>query len=446
LTSYERSLPREARKARGVFYTPDWIVDRIVSSVVRPGDTVLDPACGAGAFLQAALRITPHVTGIDTDADALRLAAGNAPGATLIHADGLTHDCATYDVVIGNPPYLSIDDYGLNTPELRARFKHVYRDKTDLAYYFLARAVELARRSIGFIVSRAFLEAYKADNLRRFLTAHTVIREIVEFNDRIFADAGVATCIVILDKREGTPSPAPWIIVPDPVRHLHAKIDSAGTPVGEILVVGQGMQTGRNNVFGGFTSGDPSFYRKRARNSDIQAFSIRDRGEHILYLEHVAEFGQLPPGIQRHLLAHRAELESRAAYRRGDCEWWKYTWPLHKELYGRPRMLCPYLAATNRFAIDSHNEFLSLTDTTVLFDNGQPEDLRYIAALLNSRLLTWRFRTIGKLKGQGQREYFWNSVSRLPIRRSSDPYTPLDDQAVYKLYDLTESEIALVDS
>lgn len=37
--------------------------------------------------------------------------------------------------------------------------------------------------------------------------------------------------------------------------------------------------------------------------------------------------------------------------------------------------------------------------------------------LLNSKLLTFRFQFIGKLKSNGILEYFWNSVSKLPIRR-----------------------------
>lgn len=454
VTAYEQSLSRAERKARGIFYTPPAIVDYIVDRCVRPGDSVLDLACGAGAFLVAALRKTPHVTGIDVDAEALKLAAAAAPGATLHCADALFHPIEPADVVIGNPPYLSIDDWGLNTGGLRRRFAAIYRDKTDLSYYFLARAVELCRRSTGFIISRSFLEAYKADRLREFLSARVEIREIVDLADRRpFDDAGIGTCIVILDKRPtlvpGTS--APWTPVPAPIAELNAKIDAAGTPVGDILIVGQGMQTGRNSVFGRRSAAEmtewkvpPALRRKRAANSDIQPGWIRDRGEHLLYLEEVARFDDLPEGVRAHLLAHEAELKSRAAYRRGDCEWWKYTWPLHKSLYHRKRILCPFLASSNRFAVEGTGEFLSLTDTTVLFDNGQEEDLEAIAALLNSKLLSFRFRTIGKHKGNGIREYFWNGVARLPIRRGAR--LPLDDAAVYALYGLTPAEIALVES
>ncbi|MCG2660455.1 MAG: restriction endonuclease subunit M, partial [Kiritimatiellae bacterium] len=113
----------------------------------------------------------------------------------------------------------------------------------------------------------------------------------------------------------------------------------------------------------------------------------------------------------------------RAAYKRGDCEWWKFTWPLHEEHYNRHRIICPYLASSNRFALDTNKEYLSLTDTTVLFENKQQESLLYLLGLLNSRLLTFRFRSIGKLKGGSIYEYFWNSISKLPIRRInfSDP-------------------------
>jgi hypothetical protein len=155
----------------------------------------------------------------------------------------------------------------------------------------------------------------------------------------------------------------------------------------------------------------------RARNSDIWRYEIRDSGEMLLYLEDFRKFDDLPPEVEEHLKAHQKELKERAAYQRGDCEWWKYTWPLHKERAHRAKLLCPYLATRNRFALDSDQKYLGLTDTTILYDADQPEDMRYLMGLLNSRLLSFRFASIGKLKSGGILEYFWNSVSKLPIRR-----------------------------
>ena len=146
--------------------------------------------------------------------------------------------------------------------------------------------------------------------------------------------------------------------------------------------------------------------------------------------------------MQKHLLAHADGLKKRAAYQRGDCEWWKFTWPLHEEHYGRKRIICPYLATFNRFALDEQGEFLSLTDTTVLFENGQLESLLYLLGVLNSKLLSFRFMSIGKLKSGGIYEYFWNSISKLPIRRITFS-DPADKARHDTMVQLVESMLAL---
>jgi hypothetical protein len=443
-----------------------------------------------------------------------------------------------FDAVVGNPPYLNIDEtWGkgdFRLAAIKASYPQIYNDKTDLLFYFLAHGVQVSRGGVGFIVSRAFLEAFKADKLRAFLVNNAAVRQIVDFrNTLIFKGIGITTCIVHLEvgteaadvdvrkhRVATTPEPpledaladseqfdamrvpqsrlgaAPWALTDPTVAALNDKLDAAGMPLGEVLLIGQGMQTGRNDVFGERTEAEIRNWRvprsgwfKRATNTDIQRYRIEDRGEYLLYPHDVGAFIQLPEGVRAHLTEHATELKKRAAYQRGNCQWWQYTWPLHAEHYGkRRRMLCPYLAKDNRFAIDESDEFLGLTDTTVLFESGQPEDIRYLLGLLNSRLLTFRFRNIGKLKSGGIYEYFWNSISRLPIRRI-DISNPEDmqlhdrmvglvdqmqaakrqeaaasghaaeiaarkcaaldrqiDALVYELYGLTDAEIALVEN
>jgi hypothetical protein len=217
----------------------------------------------------------------------------------------------------------------------------------------------------------------------------------------------------------------PWALMSPEIAQLSDKIDASGAPLSDVLLIGKGMETGRNDVFGGRTEVEMRLWRvpvgqyfQRATNTDIQRYQINGHEEYILFPCRVTAFAHLPAGVRAHLLNHASDLKARAAYQRGNCDWWQYTWPLHAEYYGkRKRILCPYLASANRFALDARDEYLSLTDTTVLFDNGQPESLLYLLGLLNSRLLTYRFRSIGKLKSGGIYEYFWNSVSRLSIRR-----------------------------
>jgi len=376
-----------------------------------------------------------------------------------------------FDAVIGNPPYLSVDDtWGRGDVRLayiKQAYREVYNDKTDLLFYFLKRAVDLSKGEVSFIVSRAFLEAYKADRLRGWLGENVRVREVLDFqNATVFQGVGITTGIIRLTTQKTGPATfrrflrqelplgmnadrlseeglfetlkveqsafgaEPWTFAETGTQDLLDRIDRQGEPVGTILHIGQGMQTGANQVFGRRTPDEIKEWSVprgqwfiRARNSDIERYHIEDSGERILYLEDAEAFSSLPKGVQAHLREHEEALKGRAAYQRGNCEWWKFTWPLHKQHAHRRKILCPYLAAENRFAIDEQKRFLGLTDTTVLYDSDQPEELRYIVGVLNSRLLTFRFRYIGKLKSGNVREYFENTVSRLPIPRlaASDP-------------------------
>ena len=371
-----------------------------------------------------------------------------------------------FDAVIGNPPYLNIDDMwgkgDVRAHAIKTQYPHIYNDKTDILFYFLAKSLELSKTHVGFIVSRAFLEAFKADKLRECLSSSAAINQIVDFrNFIVFHGVGITTCIIILqpkakptivtlykllhDKyyiddlsrqikdesifskitvKQEMLKETPWLLSSSSVSNINNKVDSAGTPLGNILIIGQGMQTGCNNIFGKRSLGEiskwrlkPTMFYKRARNSDIQRYFIRDCDEYLVFTNNVPSFDKLPVELQKYLTTNQTELKNRAAYKRDNCEWFHYTWPLHQEHYDKVKIYCPYLATSNRFALDDKREFLGLTDTTVLFNNDQPENILYLLGLLNSKLLTFRFKSIGKLKGGGVYEYFENSISKLPIRR-----------------------------
>lgn len=59
---YMHTVPRPLRKALGEFFTPQWLAEHTLSQAIALSDTsdgecrVLDPACGSGTFLVAALR------------------------------------------------------------------------------------------------------------------------------------------------------------------------------------------------------------------------------------------------------------------------------------------------------------------------------------------------------------------------------------------------------
>jgi SAM-dependent methyltransferase len=199
------------RKRLGAWYTPDTLVDHVVELVLDglPPTSdpvrVLDPACGDGRFLAAVgrrLGARAELVGCDIDADAVaaaRAALGSA--ATIIHADALAHDwdAGTFDIVVGNPPFLNQLSRA-TTRGGRSRFGG--GPYADTAAVFLALAVGLARHDGGraaMIVPVSILSARDAAPIRTGLLDNAALRHLWWSPTSLF-DAQVRTAALVFER------------------------------------------------------------------------------------------------------------------------------------------------------------------------------------------------------------------------------------------------------
>ena len=86
-------------RERGAYFTPSALAETLCRWAVRPGDRVLDPACGDGVFLRAARAMGARASGYDIEP-----ASARAAGAEC--ADFFDKPGGSYDAVVGNPPYV----------------------------------------------------------------------------------------------------------------------------------------------------------------------------------------------------------------------------------------------------------------------------------------------------------------------------------------------------
>jgi hypothetical protein len=108
-----------------------------------------------------------------------------------------------FDVVIGNPPYVMLQNL-----ETREVFDYSLRKfesakyKIDTYQIFTEQSVKLLKENglLGFITPNTFLKNIHSEPLRKFILNNCILQEILLFNYSVFADASVDTCIFIIEK------------------------------------------------------------------------------------------------------------------------------------------------------------------------------------------------------------------------------------------------------
>jgi adenine-specific DNA-methyltransferase len=193
---------------RGFVPTPPNLVDFMIGRLFRgrppnASDTLLDPGCGTGPFIDGVLRWCrataneiPQVTGVELEPDRATLARDrfrSHPQVRVRQGDFLDwgHE-QRFDFVIGNPPYVSI--LGLSKTEkndFRSCFETA-RGRFDLYLLFFERALKSLKESgrLVFVTPEKFLYVETAAPLRRLLSRFQV--EEIWLEDELLFDGRVS--------------------------------------------------------------------------------------------------------------------------------------------------------------------------------------------------------------------------------------------------------------
>jgi len=229
---HQRDLERlNRRRAQGSVYTPQPLIDVLLDAACVDGESVLDPACGTGAFLvrlvaraSRPLDALERLSAWDTDERAVHwarlltlmtLASRLKDGRHAALPDISGHirvadtllDCAeeTFGLVLGNPPYVDSETMTQADPSNRAEIAMRYsvaRGNWDLFCVFIERAVQLCRPGgrVALVVPNTLLSAGYARSVRKLLAAKTQVKMVWDcsrsglFDASVYPVAFVATC------------------------------------------------------------------------------------------------------------------------------------------------------------------------------------------------------------------------------------------------------------
>tara|TARA_R110000765_G_scaffold47730_1_gene97924 strand:- start:528 stop:2003 length:1476 start_codon:yes stop_codon:yes gene_type:complete len=215
--AYEKTLSDDYKKNNGAIYTPPDIVGHINRTILeswRKSHTriprVADFSCGTGCFLVdmtnqiSALwgvstdQAMKNIYGGDIDESAIAVAQRLLPEATILCQDGFEFDLSQIDIVVGNPPYIRIQNLDEQTRKRVSSFKWCEGDY-DIYVAFLEKAIKEVGY-VGFICPSGWLKNKSNNKMREDILTERRLFELIDFGDKkVFDGVGAYTTILFLD-------------------------------------------------------------------------------------------------------------------------------------------------------------------------------------------------------------------------------------------------------
>jgi len=236
-TISHQSLPREwaereKLRAKGQFWTPDWVADAMVRYVSEDSDLVFDPAIGKGAFYLALTRINQadgksiRFYGTDIDADLVAATEQDpsfVPDVCKVESRDFISDPPNriFRSIVANPPYIRHHRLSEQTKEtlrqisLRA-LGHTLDGRAGIHIYFLIQALQLLAENgrLAFIMPADTCEGVFSPSLWRWIAGHYRLECVITFDPSATPFPNVDTnAVVFLIKNAPAKRSTIWVKV-----------------------------------------------------------------------------------------------------------------------------------------------------------------------------------------------------------------------------------------
>lgn len=370
--------------------------------------------------------------------------------------DTLPFEKASFDFVIGNPPYIGEkNNLKWFEPIKRSPFgRWTYEGKMDYFYFFIYKGWEYLKQdgSLCYLTSNYFLTADGARQLRAFIKGQFNIACYLDYGDlRIFPEKKLHASAYVLKKEivenvsyynqelkllsamnpaniyrpDGSFAFMNDVVVEEQLSRLSH--NSIGT-LEQFYQVHQGLVSGCDKAF--------VFQKEEAdelpevlrnilvplyKNSDIKHFwTENDTQLRLLYVDAMsAQKEEIQHELVRLLEPHHPRLSARREVVKNVRAWYELTWPRDRRIFESPKIVAPQRAKTNYFAY-TKQPFFASADVYYITEksNPSPYSLPILCLMLNSTLYQTWLKSFGKRKGN-LLELYATPLKNLPILRLS---------------------------
>lgn len=322
-----------------------------------------------------------------------------------------------FDAVIGNPPYIRIQNLQTYSPEsvnfIKSHYITANKGGIDLYVAFIEKGMKLLsdKGLLSFITPHKFFTANMGTDLRKLLISRKSIKKIVSFGtNQIFENATTYTAIFVLSRSKNSNiqyhqyklqtnyqnlsevtfdlissnslSETPWIFSEGNVIYILKKLRENSTNLESLSdKVFKGSSTGNDNLFivqllceldnktvkvkNKFREEfnvERSVLKSFVNGENIRRYFIEFSERYLIYpyddsanLIKYSEFQNKYPLATKYLVSNSRLLKQRRI-ETNDSNFYKYSAARSLIQYNQPKILVPDILVSSRFALDEKGE------------------------------------------------------------------------------------------
>lgn len=493
---FEFVISPKEKEVNGAVYTPRYIRDYIINTVLQKCSSLQstkfkygDISCGCGGFLLDISRIlhvrgrsyaeifSENIFGVDIQQysidrtkiilSLLALSDGEDIDEYTFHlyqGNSLSFDWRQdeiiaknkgFDVIIGNPPYVSASKMDEESRSLAKIWSVSLSGKTDLYIPFFQIALENLKEEgiLGYITVNNFYRSVNGRNLRQYLIEKKWDLQIIDFGaEKIFPGRSAYTCLFfackhfcdsisytkahplqIRDKEILNYIRVPytnykdneiWQLKSERIQYEITKIEHTGIPLQKMYQIKNGLATLKNNVYIiDVLDEDNRFYyfQKSGEKYKVEKDICREivkgnilRCEKDLnkYSQQIifpykdspngkiliteTEIKRMYPFAYRYLKAYRSLLINRDKGKRDYGVWYAFGRTQALNINGK-KLLCPYIADKPYFILSEKEDLLFYNGYAILSHSA--EDLLILKKILSSSVFWFYIQETSKPYG-----------------------------------------------
>ncbi len=428
-------------------------------------------------------------------------------------------DFVGFDVVIGNPPYFSLSKIKEHYKYFELAGYKTLSKVSDIYCLFYERGNQILKADgfLTYITSNSWLRAIYGDLLKNYFIGHMRPLSLLNIEDiQVFDEATVESSIITLQKSIGKPTfpvvnmgsdyahgsslseyfsrnsfefkiplTSEWLISDETTGKLKLKVEANSKLLKDFnITINRGFLTGLNEAFiideetrNQLISEDPrsgDILKPILRGRDLKKYSYAFPN-----LWMICTFPSLKIEIKSYpsilnfftnkIGRNRLEQSGEKGSRKKTSNKWYETQDAiaYWRDFEKPKIVWGEISDKPKFAYDDSGFY---AEATTFIMTG--EKLKYLLAILNSKLSEWYFLQIGTTTGMGTNRWKKYKIELLPIKvvssevenqlerlvnkiidkKSENPSSDTSsiedeiDTIVYSLYNLTADEISVIEA